>query len=207
MTTGKKGWPFVAILIMVYLLSLVIAKTDTSAWFISESNANGNMVNATTEDLLLVESKVISYDTNCKVNIKIDIKNISGIEIPIQIKGFQEHLSPGQKFSKVLQEKVSCEATEASFNLTGLNYYIGESIQVPLNNQSLLETDSSKQKGVQTEVPEKEDSAVETDEKEADEIEREDQVKEEKEEEEKVDEVNNEELEDDVQDEQCLDSC
>lgn len=197
MTTGKKGWPFVAILIMVYLLSLVIAKTDTSAWFISESNANGNMVNAITEDLLIVESKVISYDTNCKVNIKIDIKNISGIEIPIQIKGFQEHLSPGQKFSKVLQEKVSCEATETNFNLIGLNYYIDESIKVPLNNQSLLKTDSSKQKEIHADVPEKEDSTVEPEEKEAGEIEIEDQVGEE----ENVDEVKSEKPEDDVQDE------
>lgn len=197
MTTGKKGWPFIAILIMVYLLSLVIAKTDTSAWFISESNANGNMVNATTEDLLLVESKVISYDTNCMVNIKIDIKNISGIEIPIQIKGFQEHLSPGQKFSKVLQEKVSCEATETNFNLSGLNYYIDESIKVPLNNQSLLKTDGSKQKEIHADVPEKEDSYVEPEEIEAGEIEIEDQV----EEEENVDEVKSEKPEDDVQDE------
>lgn len=140
MVNGERRLALIGVLTMVFLLSLAIAKADTAAWFVSETEAEGHMVNASTEDLISINPKVISYDANCVTSIQIDITNISEIEVPIQLKDFQETLSPGESFSKVLEEKVACDATETTIDITGLNHYIEESIRVSLHRKSLKET-------------------------------------------------------------------
>lgn len=148
----------IGVLAMTYLFSFVIAKTDTSAWFISEIEANGKIVNATADDLLLIKPKVMSYDTNCVVNLKIDITNISKIIIPIKINGVQKNVSPGRTLSKPFQKKVSCKAEVVTLHLTGLNEYIDELILVPLKGESLKESVRAGQEDTEVDVAESDEA-------------------------------------------------
>lgn len=143
MVNGKRGLVLIGVLTMVFLLSLAIAKADTAAWFVSETEATGHMVNPSTENLITINPKVISYEANCVTNIQIEITNISEIDIPIQLKDFQETLSPGESFSKVLEEEVACDEIETTIDITGLNHYIEESICISLHRELLKETSES----------------------------------------------------------------
>lgn len=140
MARGKKGLMLISTLITFYLLFFVMGQYDTSAWFVSETNARGYMENAKTEDVLFKTSEVISYEPGGIVAIKVDITNISEVEIPIQLEGHKVNLFPEETFSEVFHEKVAMGVTEINFQLTGFANYINELITIPLDQKLLLET-------------------------------------------------------------------
>jgi len=140
MARGKKGLMLISTLITVYLLIFVMGQHDTSAWFVSETKAHGYIENAKTEDLLFKTSEVISYETGGIVTVKVEIKNISEVEVPIQLEGDIVNLSPEETFSEVFHEKVPMDVTEINFQLTGFNNYISELITIQLDQKLLLAT-------------------------------------------------------------------
>ncbi len=130
----------ISTLITVYLLFFVMGNHDTSAWFVSETKAHGYMENVTTEDLLFKTAEVISYETGGIVTVKVELTNISEVEIPIQFNGYDANLSPDETFSEVFHEQVPMDVTEIYFQLTGFNNYINELLTIPLDQTLLLDT-------------------------------------------------------------------
>ncbi|MBR7796787.1 hypothetical protein GT022_12100 [Agaribacter marinus] len=136
----KKAFQLLLCCLFVYLVGSSIATSTTKAWFITESQSQGKVVHATTEDLLDVDATVLSYDTDCVIWIEMKIKNISDVAIPIEIDERSIYLAPGEVFSEVFERKVSCEANELRFQLIGFNRFIGEFIVVPLQPSLLKKT-------------------------------------------------------------------
>ncbi|WP_077325316.1 hypothetical protein [Virgibacillus siamensis] len=139
MVTKTRIVKFICTMTVLYLFAVSISTADTFAWFTSESNAHGTMVNATTNDLLSIQADVISYKSNCEVKVAVTIQNTSKIAIPIRLANYQESLSPGETYSKEFQEKPSCVAAEIQYPLQGFTNYINETIHIPLDQKKLEE--------------------------------------------------------------------
>ncbi|QQZ07752.1 hypothetical protein [Heyndrickxia vini] len=131
--------------ILIYCLFFIIGKSNTYAWFTSEIKASGKITNATTEDLLSISKHEVSYLKNCEISQMISIKNISNMEIPVQLETEQKILSPGESYQTMINQTVSCEKKEVSYHLTGLKNYIDEMIREPLDQKKLLATVEKKE--------------------------------------------------------------
>lgn len=131
--------------LLIYCLFYIVGKYNTYAWFTSEIKASGQITNATTKDLLAISTNDISYLNNCKISQEIVIENISNMEIPIQLEEQHKKLKPGESFKTTMNQLVSCETSDVSYHLVGLNHYIDEMISVPLDQQKLLATIENKE--------------------------------------------------------------
>ncbi|MFJ7935683.1 hypothetical protein [Sporosarcina sp. NPDC096371] len=140
MAKRKQGLLLISSSITVYLLVFAMGKYDTSAWFVSETNASGSLENATTEDLLVKTAEVISYETGGVVSVNVEVTNIFDVDIPIQLEEYDVNLAPGDTFSEVIQQQVPLDATEINLQLTGFRNYINESLTIPVDPALLLET-------------------------------------------------------------------
>lgn len=125
--------------ILIYCIFFV-SNYHTYAWFTSEIKASGQITNATTKDLLTISTSDVNYYENCGISQEIIIKNISDIKIPIKLVNYKQLLYPGESFKTSIKQKISCEINEVGYHLIGLNHYIDEIIQVPLNREKLLAT-------------------------------------------------------------------
>ncbi|MCS0791317.1 hypothetical protein NX021_24620 [Cytobacillus firmus] len=126
--------------ILIFCLLFYASKFHTYAGFTSEIKASGQITNATTKDLLTISTTDIIYHDNCEISQEIIIKNISDIKIPIQIVNYKHLLYPGELFQTSVKQNTSCMVNEVGYHLIGLNHYIDEIIQVPLNRDKLLAT-------------------------------------------------------------------
>jgi len=136
------------------------SKFHTYAWFTSEIKASGQITNATTKDLLTISTTDIIYHDNCEISQEIIIKNISDIKIPIKLVNYKQLLYPGESFNTSIKQKISCKINEVGYHLIGLNHYIDEIIQVPLNREKLLasvDKEIEKQKEKEKEKEKEED--------------------------------------------------
>ncbi|MGC4377806.1 hypothetical protein WD019_12805 [Fictibacillus sp. Mic-4] len=125
---------------MIFCLSMIANKSNTYAWFHSETKASGELRNATTNDLLLIEKGDVSYNRSCSIRQKLSIKNISHMPIPITFENQHKTLAPGAALKANIDRKVSCKAVEVRYKLVGFNHYIDEMIYVPLDKEKLLAT-------------------------------------------------------------------
>ncbi|KYD05940.1 hypothetical protein B4102_3113 [Heyndrickxia sporothermodurans] len=141
----KHYFKLIQFTILIYCLFFIVGKANTYAWFTSEIKASGKITNATTKDLLSISKKEVSYLKNCEISQVISIKNISNMEIPVQLENEQKILSPGESFLAKINQAVSCEKTEVSYHLTGLKNYIDEMIHEPLDQKKLLATVEKKE--------------------------------------------------------------
>ena len=149
-----------------------MGKYDTSAWFVSETNASGSLENATTEELLVKTAEVIAYETGGVVSVHVEVTNIFEVDIPIQLEEYDVNLAPGDTFSEVIQQQVPLDATEISLQLTGFQNYINESLTIPVDSALLLETipvepeeepeieDDAQPDNPESEVPDEEDKGT-----------------------------------------------
>ncbi len=128
------------VLVLCYLLSF-LAKTGTAAWFVSETEAKGSLVNAVTEDLISVSSTQVSCE-NGQAQVKVTITNLYEIELPIQLQEIRHYLLPGETLSEVITTPNSGLVNEIQIPLSVFNHYIEEMIEIPINcesNEELLE--------------------------------------------------------------------
>ncbi|WP_436374775.1 hypothetical protein [Cytobacillus sp. BC1816] len=126
--------------ILMFCMFFYASKFHTYAWFTSEIKSSGQITNATTKDLLTISTSDITYHDNCKISQEIIIKNISDIKIPIKLVNNNKLLYPGESFQTSVKQNTSCMVNEVGYHLIGLNHYIDEVIQVPLNRDMLLAT-------------------------------------------------------------------
>jgi hypothetical protein len=149
----KKRTIYIKIIISVYCILLVFGKFNTFAWFTSQSNAQGNITNATTSDLLTISYGEVEYLKNCKVKSSITITNISNISIPITLSLLSKNngthsksliLQPGESYTTNPNDTNNlphdCEATEITYHLYGFNGFINENKSIPLDREKLLAT-------------------------------------------------------------------
>ncbi|MBB2481291.1 hypothetical protein H5P36_13935 [Bacillus sp. APMAM] len=136
-------FPFI---ILIYCLFLFAGKLNTYAWFTAEINASGEITNATTKDLLSISTSDVTYYNNCEISQNITIENISTIMIPIKLIDQNQALHPGETFTTTIKQKVSCKDTDVNYHLLGLNHYIDEMINVPLDQNKLSATADHNQK-------------------------------------------------------------
>lgn len=115
---------------MCYLLPF-LAKTGTTAWFVSETEAHGEIMNAVTDDLISVESTVASCE-NGIVQVKVSVRNKSEGDIPIQLQETHYNLLPGKTITKVIRKEFSKEMDEIQVPLIGFDFYIDETIEIPI---------------------------------------------------------------------------
>lgn len=139
--------------ILIYCMFFFVSKFHTYAWFTSEIRASGQITNATTEDLLSISTSNVSYLENCEISMKVIIRNISDMEIPIKLVDQNQLLKPGETFKTTINQFVSCEETEINYHLLGLNQYIDEFIRVPLDQEQLLATVEKKEEDKTKEKP------------------------------------------------------
>lgn len=138
----------------IYFLFLLVGKFQTHAWFVAETKAEGQLTNATTDELITVSTSEVIYQENCRISQEIVVENISDLEIPIKLLEQHKMLMPGETFNASVDQMVSCEQQEAQYQLIGFNQFIDMLIQVPLDPAKLLasvEMKEEKSQDIETE--------------------------------------------------------
>jgi hypothetical protein len=142
------------ILSFIYFISITFTSLPgTYAWFTSETSASGTIQNATTEDLLLIQSSDIEYGSNCSIEHSLSVKNISDMNTNVSIflqSGSGEELitsqklKPGESFKtepNAISGLISgCEATSVDYHIKGFINYVDETYDVAIDSKALKET-------------------------------------------------------------------
>lgn len=131
MIKGKRLLLVLAVLAMCYLLSF-LAKTGTAAWFVSETEAKGSLINTVTDDLISVTSTVVSCE-NGLAQVSVSVTNQYEIDIPIQVQENHYLLLPAETYTEVISKKIPEEGDKIQIPLSGLNNYIEEMIEVSVD--------------------------------------------------------------------------
>jgi hypothetical protein len=125
----------------------------TFAYFSAETQATGTIHNASSADLIAVNSGKISYGNNCEIKSTISIKNKSTINIPLTVelwvKKGEKHsrttiLEPNSTYSANANEFKNlanrCEIQEIKYRIIGFNGYIDDIYTIPIDQQKLMAT-------------------------------------------------------------------
>ncbi|MGM0830663.1 MAG: hypothetical protein ACQEU4_20815 [Bacillota bacterium] len=142
------------ILFSIYLISTALTSIPgTYAWFTSGTSASGTIHNATTEDLLQIQSSEVQYGSNCSIENTLTIKNISDISTKVTVL-FQfdsgeelltsQKLNPGQSLTTapdaITDMTGGCEATTLTYHIRGFTNYVDETYSVEVDSNELKET-------------------------------------------------------------------
>jgi hypothetical protein len=142
------------ILFSIYLISTALTSIPgTYAWFTSGTSAAGTIHNATTEDLLQIQSSEVQYGSNCSIENTLTIKNISDMSTKVTVL-FQsdsgeelltsQKLKPGQSLSTapdaITDMTGGCEATTLTYHIQGFINYVDETYSVAVDSNELKET-------------------------------------------------------------------
>jgi hypothetical protein len=142
------------ILFSIYLISTALTSIPgTYAWFTSGTSAAGTIHNATTEDLLQIQSSEVQYGSNCSIENTLTIKNISDMSTKVTVL-FQsdsgeelltsQKLKPGQSLSTapdaITDMTGGCEATTLTYHIKGFINYVDETFSVAVDSNELKET-------------------------------------------------------------------
>jgi hypothetical protein len=159
----------ILILSSIYFISTSIPVTY--AWYTSGTSASGTIQNATTEDLLHIQSSEVQYGSNCSIEHSLSVKNLSDMSTKVTISlqsGSGEEmitsqtLKPGESFQTTPEAITDltggCEATSLTYHLKGFINYVDETYSVTVDSNQLKETI----------VPEPDESKVEEKPKEQD---------------------------------------
>src|SRR5699024_9544683 len=98
MNIYKKSMIITYLLLVAYSLSFIMADSATYSWLTTASQASGEIVHATTEDLIAIESGLPWCENRDTINVKISITNQSKTDIPIQLDERKRNLSPGETY-------------------------------------------------------------------------------------------------------------
>jgi hypothetical protein len=139
------------ILSSIYFISTSIPVTY--AWFTSGTSASGTIQNATTEDLLHIQSSDVQYGSNCSIEHSLSVKNLSDmntkITISLQSGSGEEQitsqkLKPGESFQTapdaITHLTGGCEATSLTYHIKGFVNYVDETHSVAVDSNQLKET-------------------------------------------------------------------
>lgn len=142
------------ILFSIYFISTALTSIPgTYAWFTSGTSASGTIHNATTEDLLHIQSSEVQYGSNCSIENTLTIKNISDMSTKVTVL-FQsdsgeelltsQKLKPGQSLSTapdaITDMTGGCEATTLTYHIQGFINYVDETFSVAVDSNELKET-------------------------------------------------------------------
>ncbi|WRP06349.1 hypothetical protein U9J35_21255 [Rossellomorea aquimaris] len=142
------------ILFSIYLISTALTSIPgTYAWFTSGTSAAGTIHNATTEDLLQIQSSEVQYGSNCSIENTLTIKNISDMSTKVTVL-FQldsgeelltsQKLKPGQSLTTapdaITDITGGCEATSLTYHIRGFINYVDEPYIVEVDSNELKET-------------------------------------------------------------------
>ena len=182
------------ILSSIYFISAALTSLPgTYAWFTSETSASGSIQNATTEDMLQIESSEITYGDDCSIEHSLSVKNISDMSTNVTIflqtgsgeeQMISQKLKPGASL-KTAPDAISdlsggCEATSVNYHIKGFVNYVDETFSVAVNPAEMIQPivpqpeekkveEKSKEqietKVEETEKAEPEEEAAETEEK------------------------------------------
>ncbi|KON89589.1 hypothetical protein AF332_24025 [Sporosarcina globispora] len=171
MKLKKSRFIFISVLTLFYLLTFILSRYDTFAWFTSESTASAEITNATTSDLLWIKGE-IQYEENCQLSSTVMIKNISTIDIPfsLELKGkdgsthvISKTLHPNETFTSkpnITHNPLNdCTIKQVEYDLTALNSYIDETIILTVSQEKLKA--ASKQRKNELPAPDKLDTQTE----------------------------------------------
>lgn len=151
--------------VLVFLtLSLTTIRMlpGTFAYFTSETQATGTIHNASSADLITVNTGKIVYEKNCKIKSSISITNKSTIKIPITVELLTKNggnhsssttLEPNATFSTNPNDVDNLpnrrEIQNIQYRIIGFNGYIDEIYTLPVDQQRL---EASKDKNNAKEV-------------------------------------------------------
>lgn len=171
MKLKKSRFVFISVLTLLYLLTFILSRYDTFAWFTSESTASAEITNSTTSDLLWIKGE-IQYEENCQISSTVMIKNISTIDIPFSLELIGQNgsthvisksLHPNEIFTSNPNETHNllndCTIKQVEYDLTALNSYIDETIILTVSQEKLKAT--AKQKENDLPAPDKIDTQTE----------------------------------------------
>ncbi|MGG3470160.1 hypothetical protein ABES02_22075 [Neobacillus pocheonensis] len=126
------------IFIAFFLQSLPVSY----AWFNASASSTGQIVNATTADLIEIVPREIEYGKNGKVRTSISIKNISDVAIPLRVELLWNNkiltststtLKPNTTFSTNQEQIDAVTNKELQYRIIGFNQYIDEMVSVPID--------------------------------------------------------------------------
>jgi hypothetical protein len=154
------------ILSTIYLISFAMTSVPgTYAWLTSDTNASGTIMNATTEDLLTIQSSKVRYGQQCSITHTLKVKNISEMNTVVTVSfstgsGYEEaggkKLKPGQTFTvKPDIAADSCEVEALTYGIQAFNQYVDETYSVPVDPMKLKETMGTKPEEKQEVKPDK----------------------------------------------------
>lgn len=128
----------------------------TFAFYTAEVQSSGTISNASSSDLIEVDTGKIDYEKNCKIKSSITIRNKSTIEIPITIELLTKNggnhststlLKPNSIFSTnpndTDQLPNRCEFQEIKYRIVGFNGYVDEIYTLPVDQRKLAESKDS----------------------------------------------------------------
>lgn len=86
--TNYKRVTFLLSIVMIYaIFSFFLKSLPVSyAWFTADTSSKGQIVNATTSDLIQIIPDRVIYDNNRRVKAKLSVRNISNIDIPLKVE-------------------------------------------------------------------------------------------------------------------------
>jgi hypothetical protein len=154
------------ILSVIYLISFAMTSVPgTYAWLTSETNASGHITNATTEDLLTIQSSEVRYGQQCSTTHTLKVKNISEMNTVVTVSfstgsGYEEaggkKLKPGQTLTvKPDIAEDSCEVEALTYRIQAFDQYVDETYPVPVDPVKIKETMGTKPEEKQEVKPDK----------------------------------------------------
>ncbi|MEG9296015.1 hypothetical protein V6B33_06120 [Mangrovibacillus sp. Mu-81] len=154
------------IISIIYLISFAMTSVPgTYAWLTSETNASGTIRNATTEDLLTIQSSEVRYEQQCSITHTLKVKNISEMNTVVTVSfstgsGYEEaggkKLKPGQILTvKPDIAADTCDAAALTYRIQAFNQYVDETYPVPVDRVKLKETMGTKPEEKQEVKPDK----------------------------------------------------
>jgi hypothetical protein len=154
------------IISIIYLISFAMTSVPgTYAWLTSETNASGTITNATTEDLLTIQSSEVRYEQQCSITHTLKVKNISEMNTVVTVSfstgsGYEEaggkKLKPGQTLTvKPDIAADTCGAEALTYRIQAFNQYVDETYPVPVDPVKLKETMGTKPEEKQEVKPDK----------------------------------------------------
>lgn len=140
-------------IIMTYSVFCIFLKSlpGSYAWFNASANSKGQIVNASTSDLIKVVPENIIYEEDGKVKTLLSIKNISKIKIPLSVELVLNNqvfdttsitLYQNDTFSTGWEEikEIPLGTKDIQFRIIGFNGYIYEVISSKLDQEKLKMT-------------------------------------------------------------------
>lgn len=161
---SQKVIVILSIVITYVVFSFFLKSLPVSyAWFSASTSSKGQIVNSTTSDLIKLRTDKILFDKTSKVKVKLLVKNISKVNIPLKVELMLNQqvldsstivLDQNDTFSTDWEEikEIPLDTNDIEFRIIGFNGYIDELISLGVDQEKLRSTMSSNNDNYQVEM-------------------------------------------------------